>query len=309
MTAETDSERPPRSILKALITGVTARQRGRGDDAPVDDQAQPTSRRSLLRAGGAGVAVGVVGGVAGIVAGDGLSAAEALPETPVSAAGVPSLGPWRPRPAHVDVSWAVDTTQKLVALTFDDGPMPNWTPMVHDILDDARIPATFFLIGQRVVRHARLIHGRMDRHAVGNHTWAHTDMSRMSHADAYRALSRAHAAITEVTGKEPAILRPPLGNIGGTTLSAAGKMGYHIVLWSLKMREAALGHPAGRLVDYIVDSCEPGTILLAHDTGHRDRLVSIRGLPAMIRGLRAKGFEFVTVPELLEATDSAPTGA
>jgi hypothetical protein len=51
------------------------------------------------------------------------------------------------------------------------------------------------------------------------------------------------------------------------------------------MREAFLGHPPGRPVDHIIDSCEPGTILLAHDTGHRDRLVAIRGLPAMIKGL------------------------
>jgi peptidoglycan/xylan/chitin deacetylase (PgdA/CDA1 family) len=102
--------------------------------------------------------------------------------------------------------------------------------------------------------------------------------------------------------------RPPLGNIGGTTLSAAGQLGYHVVLWSLKMREAYLGHPQGRLVDYIVESVEPGTILLAHDTGHRDRLISIRGLPAMIKGLRAKGYEFVTVPDLLTATDAKSTG-
>ncbi len=270
-----------------------------------------SSRRSVLRAlgaGGAGIAAGAAGTAGGILAGSALDGTDAMPATPVSAMGVPTAGPWRPRPAHVDVSWAVDTSQKLVALTFDDGPMPNWTPMVHDILDEARIPATFFMVGRRVRRHGRLIHGRMDRHAVGNHTWGHSDLSRMTHPQAYQAIHRAHAMIAEVTGKEAQLLRPPLGNIGGTTLSAAGQLGYHVVLWSLKMREAYLGNPPGRLVDYIVDSCEPGTILLAHDTGHRDRLVSIRGLPAMIRGLRAKGFEFVTVTDLLGAAETKATG-
>ncbi len=269
-----------------------------------------SSRRSILRvlgAGGAGIAAGAAGTAGGLLAGSALDGTDAMPATPVSAMGVPTAGPWRPSPAHVDVSWAVDTSQKLVALTFDDGPMPNWTPMVHDILDDARIPATFFMVGRRVRRHGRLIHGRMDRHAVGNHTWGHSDLSRMSHQQAYQAMHRAHAMIAEVTGKEAELLRPPLGNIGGTTLSAAGRLGYHVILWSLKMREAYLGHPPGRLVDYIVDSVEPGTILLAHDTGHRDRLISIRGLPAMIKGLRAKGYEFVTVPDLLAATgDTKP---
>jgi peptidoglycan-N-acetylglucosamine deacetylase len=129
----------------------------------------------------------------------------------------------------------------------------------------------------------------------------------MTHSQAHHAIHRAHTAIASVTGKEPRLLRPPLGNVGGTTLSAAGQLGYEIVLWSLKMREDFLGHPPGRLVDYIIDSCEPGTILLAHDTGHHDRLVGIRGLPAMIRGLRARGFEFVTVPDLMAAAEPAVT--
>ena len=259
------------------------------------------SRRSVLRALTAGGAVTslAAGGLSGAAAGGLLDDADAMPGTPVSAQGVPTPGPWRPDPAHVEVSWAVDTSQKLVALTFDDGPMPDWTPMVHDILDEAGVPATFFMVGRRALENGRLIHGRMDRHAVGNHTWAHTDLSRMTHPQAYRAIHRAHTAIASATGKEPRLLRPPLGNIGGTTLSAAGQLGYHIVLWSLKMREAYLGDPPERLVDYIVDTCEPGTILLAHDTGHHDRLVAIRGLPAMIRGLRARGYAFVTVPDLL----------
>ena len=280
-----------------------------GRPAMSEDEEKP--RRSILRAltaGGAlaGMTAGALGTMGGLAAGGALDDADGLPGTPVSALGVPTAGPWRPYPAHVDVSWAVDTSQRLVALTFDDGPMPNWTPMVHDILDEARIPATFFMVGQRAVANARLIHGRMDRHAVGNHTWAHTDLSRMTHAQAHHAIHRAHTAITSVTGKEPRLLRPPLGNVGGTTLSAAGQLGYEIILWSLKMREAFLGHPPGRLVDYIIDSCEPGTILLAHDTGHSDRLVAIRGLPAMIKGLRDRGFEFVTVPDLMAA--AKPTG-
>ena len=275
---------------------------------PAMSEDEETPRRSVLRAltaGGALAGAGALGTMGGVAAGGALDDADAMPGTPVSALGVPTAGPWRPSPAHVDVSWAVDTSQRLVALTFDDGPMPDWTPMVHDILDEARVPATFFMVGKRAVANARLIHGRMDRHAVGNHTWAHSDLSRMTHPQAQRAIHRAHTAITAVTGKEPRLLRPPLGNVGGTTLSAAGQLGYEIILWSLKMREAFLAHPPGRLVDYIVDSCEPGTILLAHDTGHRDRLVGIRGLPAMIKGLRARGFEFVTVPDLLAAAKTA----
>ena len=81
------------------------------------------------------------------------------------------------------------------------------------------------------------------------------------------------------------------------------------MLWSLKMRESYLGHPPSRQVDYIVNTCEPGTILLAHDTGHRDRLIAIRHLPEMIRGLKARGFAFVTVPDLLAASPATTATA
>jgi peptidoglycan/xylan/chitin deacetylase (PgdA/CDA1 family) len=262
-------------------------------------------RRELLRA----VTLSGAGAVAGLAAGAAAtdSAEAAAPRTPRSALAVPTAGPWRPRQGHVDVTWAVDTDQKLVALTFDDGPMPNWTPMVHDVLDQEKVRATFFLVGERLVRGARIVHGRMDRHEAGNHTWAHRDLSHLGHEDAYRQMKRSHAAIAQITGQEPRHLRPPYGNIGGTTLSAAGTLGYGLVLWSIKMLEKTFQHHPPKLVDYIVGNTVPGTIVLAHDTGHRDRLVALRNLVPMIRGLRAKGFEFVTVSELIDA-GARPSG-
>lgn len=268
-----------------------------------DTGADEPKRRTILRAvalGGAGTVAGVAGGV---VATD---TADASPGTPPSALGVPTAGPWRPPHGHVDVAWAVDTDQKLVALTFDDGPMPNWTPMVHDVLDQEKVRATFFLVGQRLVKNARLVHGRMDRHEAGNHTWAHRDLTHLGHDAALRQMKRSHAAIAQITGQEPRHLRPPYGNIGGTTLSAAGALGYGLVLWSIKMLEKTFQHHPPKLVDYIVGSTAPGTIILAHDTGHHDRLVALRNLVPMIRGLRAKGFEFVTVSELIQSSATAP---
>jgi peptidoglycan/xylan/chitin deacetylase (PgdA/CDA1 family) len=271
-------------------------------DVMSDTEVGDHGRRTLLRA----LTLGGAGTAAGIAAGAVFGSAEASPGTPRSALGVPSAGPWRPVNGHVDVTWAVNTSEKLVALTFDDGPMPNWTPMVHDILDEERAKATFFLIGRRLLQHARLVHGRMDRHEAGNHTWAHQDLSHLDHKQAYAQIERSHAAIARITGKEPRHLRPPFGNIGGTTLSAAGSLGYDLVLWSIKMLEKTYQKHPPRLVDYIVGNTERGTILLAHDTGHHDRLVALRNLAAMIRGLRAKGFEFVTVSELIQAGVTAP---
>ncbi|NUU22388.1 MAG: polysaccharide deacetylase family protein, partial [Streptomycetaceae bacterium] len=185
-----------------------------------------------------------------------------------------------------------------IALTFDDGPMPDWTPMVLDTLEKADVPATFFLVGKRVLDNARILQGRTGRHEFGNHTWAHKNLATMDTDEAHDAIAKAHDAIEQVTGKEPRQLRPPYGHLGGTTLLAAADLGYDVALWSLQMVESEYVTNEPGLVTYIVDSVLPGTILLAHDTGAQDRLVALRGLPEMIKGLRAKGFEFTTVSEL-----------
>lgn len=256
-----------------------------------------SSRRAFLRnlsVAGAGATVGI--------------AATATADRTVLAddGGAPRHGPAThadrhtpPRHGHVDVYWNVDMEKKLIALTFDDGPMPNWTPMVLDTLEKADVPATFFLVGQRVLENARILQGRTGRHEFANHTWAHKNLATMDRSEAYDAIAKAHDAIEKVTGKEPRHLRPPYGHLGGTTMLAAADLGYDVTLWSLQMVESEYVSNEPGLVTYIVDSALPGSILLAHDTGPQDRLVALRGLPEMIRGLRAKGYEFTTVSGLL----------
>lgn len=256
-----------------------------------------TSRRSLLKA------AGLTGGGAALGAGAGIAGyRRATRDTPpASAMAVPSAGPWRPASGHVDVVFAVNTAQKLVALTFDDGPMPDWSKMVYDTLDEMKCKATFNLIGERVVKNAKIMHGRMGRHEIGNHTWSHRNLAKMTHEEALTELKRAHEAIFTITGRECRFLRPPFGHLGGSTISACGAMGYDAVLWSIKMLEKTYEKEPQRLVEYITNETVPGTILLAHDTGNPDRLVALRNLKPMITNLRAKGFEFVTVSELRAA--------
>jgi peptidoglycan/xylan/chitin deacetylase (PgdA/CDA1 family) len=193
------------------------------------------------------------------------------------------------------------TTEKLVALTFDDGPLPKYTPRFLDALDEARVPATFFLVGRHLEEHAGLIRNRLDRHEVGNHSWSHDDLATLDLAAARRDLERTHDAIHRYTGRQATLLRPPYGHLGGSTVLAADAMGYDIVLWSHQMRERSFADdPAGQARD-LIDTMRPGSIVLAHDAGDSRRLVALRALPAMIAGLQARGYRFVTVSELLSA--------
>jgi peptidoglycan/xylan/chitin deacetylase (PgdA/CDA1 family) len=202
------------------------------------------------------------------------------------------------------VTWQVHTDRKLVALTFDDGPRPEWTTMVLDTLQKYGVPATFFMVGRRVRKYAHVLSGRMARHEIGNHTWNHVDLTRRDADQAYDDLYRAHEAIVDVTGRVPALFRPPYGHLGGSAALAATRLDYRAVLWSLQMMESQFpGDPAGH-ARRIVERTEPGAILLAHDIGAQDRLVALRGLPDMINGLRSRGYEFVTVSALLAETSN-----
>jgi len=197
--------------------------------------------------------------------------------------------------------WSVATERPLVALTFDDRPAPQWTPMVLDTLAQHQVPATFFLVGTQVRKHADVVRGRLAEHEVGNHSWAHRDLAQRNAAEAYDDLSRSHDAIADVTGTPPQLIRPPYGHLGGAVLHAAVRLDCRLVLWSLQMVEGQYPNdPAGH-ARRIVGDVRPGTILLGHDVGQRSRLVALNGLPDMISGLRDRGYTFVTVSTLLRA--------
>ncbi|BCY07038.1 polysaccharide deacetylase family protein [Actinoplanes sp. L3-i22] len=264
------------------------------------------SRRAVLRtalAGAAGIAAGAVG-------------AREIPhwlgwDRPPVAGGYAAAADDLDAVHHpgVAVHYYVETTEPLVAFTFDDGPAPHWTPMVLDALDAADVPATFFMVGRQLERNADLVRGRLDRHAVGNHSWAHDDLATLDLNGALESLGRTEDEIKRQLGRPVELLRPPFGHLGGSTMLAADRMGYDVVLWSKAMREKMFhDDPMGQARD-IVDSVRPGSIILAHDEGDDRRLVTVRGLPVMFDGLRKRGFRMVTVPELIAAGKAPGTAS
>ncbi|MFI5916001.1 polysaccharide deacetylase family protein [Dactylosporangium sp. NPDC051541] len=201
------------------------------------------------------------------------------------------------------ITYHVRTEASVVAFTFDDGPAPNWTPMVLDALDAWDVPATFFMVGRNLSQHAAVVRGRLDRHEIGNHTWSHADLATLDLNHAVEEINRSAETIHNVTGRTPTLLRPPYGHLGGSTILAADKLGYRLVLWSQQMREAQYEKNPQAQVSDIVDSVRPGSIVLAHDVGDQRRLVALRHLGEMFSGLRARGYRFVTVSELLALGD------
>ncbi|GGQ39219.1 polysaccharide deacetylase family protein [Couchioplanes azureus] len=265
---------------------------------------RPVSRRSLLRTALTGAA-GIAAGVAGSREVSDWFGWDRPPVRGGYAAAADDLS--AVQHADVAIRYRVDTTQQLVAFTFDDGPAPKWTPMVLDALDAAGVPATFFMVGQNLEKHAGLLRGRMARHEIGNHSWSHADLATLDLQQVSRELERTHEAIQRHTGRTPTLMRPPFGHLGGSTVLAAAKMGYTVALWSEAMHEFRYKDDPGAQARYIVDAVRPGTIVLAHDEGDDRRLVTVRGLPAMFDGLRRRGFRFVTVSELLASATVPPS--
>jgi len=209
-------------------------------------------------------------------------------------AGNPSQ--WTLR-GQVRTVWHVPASTDAVALTFDDGPMPQWTPRVLDILAELAAPATFFLVGERLRAHRDL--ARYDGHEVANHTWSHADLARLDERAALDEVRRGHDEIASVLGRAPAFLRPPWGHLGRSTLLAADSLDYDIVMWSQRIPEYRV-NPAG-IVARVVGAARPGAILLAHDTGPADRMITVANLRGIVKGLRAKSLRLVTVSQLLAA--------
>jgi peptidoglycan/xylan/chitin deacetylase (PgdA/CDA1 family) len=214
------------------------------------------------------------------------------------------------------VVWSVPTTLPMVAVTFDDGPDPRFTPRVLHALERAGVTATFNVMGHNVQTHAALLRRAVaSGHEIGNHTWTHDDLALADPATVERQLVHGRAAISAVTSAPVTVFRPPRGELPGVALQTAVRLGYDVVMWSLSRGVAGIGTPQA-VADHVVSTAQPGDILALHDglghatfkprsaearllTARRD--VEIAALPAMLAGLRARGLRVVTVSELLEA--------
>jgi peptidoglycan/xylan/chitin deacetylase (PgdA/CDA1 family) len=188
------------------------------------------------------------------------------------------------------------TAGKAVALTYDDGPAPL-TPAFLRELDRLGVPATFFMIGQQVPGSAALVRRMLAAgHELGNHSWNHADLGGGG-PGASSQLARTNAAIRRATGFTPCVFRPPYGSTGADLVARTRALGMTSILWSadpLDWRTPGAGAITGR----VLAQSGPGAIILSHDGGG-SRGQTLAALPAIVSGLRARGYRFTTVSGLL----------
>ncbi|MDZ8134501.1 MAG: polysaccharide deacetylase family protein [Nostoc sp. DedQUE04] len=191
--------------------------------------------------------------------------------------------------------------QKVIALTFDDGPWPESTGEVLDILKKNQIKGTFFLIGQNVKNYPGLVKREIaEGHVIGNHTWHHWYQFLNPQAAAYE-IDHTADLIYQVTGIKTNLFRPPGGIMHNGVASYARNSKYAIIRWSSDSVDYS--RPAvPKLINNVFRRAKPGGIVLMHDGGG-NRSKTVQALPEIIANFRKQGYKFVTIPELLEMQD------
>ncbi len=188
--------------------------------------------------------------------------------------------------------------EKLVALTFDDGPWPD-TLAVLEVLRQYGAKATFFWVGLHLQKRPEIAQQVVaEGHAVGNHTWSHRN-TPMTPDEAAEEIERTAALIEQATGQTTFLFRPPGGRLHNGLADYALQRGYTVVQWSV-LSEDTKTQDATYIADNVLRNIQPGSIVLLHDGGG-DRAQTVAALHSILPALRAQGFRFVTVPELLES--------
>ena len=152
------------------------------------------------------------------------------------------------------------------ALTFDDGPHAHGTPAVLDVLAQARVSATFFLVGEQVQRNPALAAEIVAAgHGIGLHCHRHRNLLRLTPAQVREDIAQAHALIADATGREPALYRPPYGVLNAAALLIARARGWRTLLWSHWGRDWQAQATPESIAARVTDGAGEGALLLLHD--------------------------------------------
>ncbi|MDP2530866.1 MAG: polysaccharide deacetylase family protein [Candidatus Palauibacterales bacterium] len=198
-----------------------------------------------------------------------------------------------------------DPGRRELFLTFDDGPDPDTTPRILATLDELGVPAAFFVIGARALRHPGLVRTACAAgHEIGNHTYGHAKLHRSGPRRIRIELLRTHRILHRLTGRAPTAFRPPHGFKNPFVAREARRLGYRTFGWSVDVRD--YWRPGAEVIQRrALGRLAPGAILLLHDGDGEhpggDRGQTADALPGILREARARGYTFGRLAELIPA--------
>lgn len=196
----------------------------------------------------------------------------------------------------IPVITEMETAEKLVALTFDDGPDPRYTPQVLDILKEYDVKATFFMVGQNIEENLELaLRVKDEGHQIANHTYTHRSLTKIPLSEVKTELEKCQEVLHSYLEVETSLVRPPRRHYNEEILQVIDDMNLQVALWSINLESKHAPTPE-KMVKRVVKNLKPGTIILAHD-GDVDRTLTVQALPDLIEKIKSKGYKFVTLDE------------
>lgn len=190
-----------------------------------------------------------------------------------------------------------------IALTFDDVPDSLFTPILLDLLKNYQVRATFFLIGECALRNPAIIKRMVvEGHTIANHSYDHQNLTKLPPEKVKEEIIKTELAIQEITGLRTALFRPPYGALNQTSAEIILSLGYKIIFWNVDSRDWS-GITGPMIASNVVPNVHNGSIILMHSIcggNNQTHMNSLQSLPYIIEILRASGYSFVSIPELLQ---------
>jgi peptidoglycan-N-acetylglucosamine deacetylase len=185
---------------------------------------------------------------------------------------------------------------KTIYLTFDDGPNPTWTPKILSLLEDSGGHASFFVVGEKVKAWPELVEREaQDGDTIGDHTWSHPNLTRLSASVAWAELARDRNLITELTGKPPRLWRPPYEAFNAPVLAIASGLAMLMQLWSVDTGDWQL--PGTQVIVLrVMAALHNGMVVLFHDGGGDTRSQTVAAVAILIPELQAAGYRLAALP-------------
>ena len=200
------------------------------------------------------------------------------------------------------ILWRAPTDEPKIGITFDDGPHTGSTPQILDLLCRLNVPATFFLVGKHLEKHPEIVREMVSAgHEIGNHTFSHSLLYMSTKNRIRDEISRTDTLLRNIDGAEPKFFRPPAGFFTKQVLDIAEQLGYKTVVGDVYPRDPHLPGEE-KIVGRVLQRTVAGSIIILHDGGNTqrvDRSQTLGALSEIIPRLKNKGFEFLTLSDLL----------
>lgn len=196
----------------------------------------------------------------------------------------------------IKVICKAETDKKEIAISFDDGPLVNYTPAILEVLKTENVKATFFCIGHRIAGNENILQQiQQQGHIIGNHSFSHHFWFDMYAAKKMQDdLKQMDVAMEKVTGLKPKLFRPPYGVTNPNLKKAITKGGYTPIGWSVRSMDTVI-KDENKLLNKINAGIAPGAVFLFHDTCES----TLKALPAFIKEVKKRGYNIVPLDKLL----------